>query len=211
MLNALLDLLLPRFCAGCRTQGTRWCTPCTDATDGLFTVRRAALEKRPPAHALAPYNGPARRFVIAYKDGRRELAPIMGAHFAKALLRLETRDVTMVPAPSRWSAARKRGGNHIARAAEHTAKALTNHQITAQVVPALKMAWRTRDSAGLNPIQRAANLHGALTVVRKPPPGTPVVLLDDVITTGATMAACIDALAAAGIPVAAAVSFTATI
>ncbi|HVK21270.1 MAG TPA: ComF family protein [Actinokineospora sp.] len=212
LLAAAFDLVVPRFCAGCRALGTRWCTACADATDGFLAVNRTTLEKGPPVHALAPYGGAARRFVIAYKDGRRELAPLMGDHFARGVLRLDLGpEVTLVPAPSRAAAARRRGGNHIALAATHAARVLAGHQVAAHVVPALRVARGTRDSIGLGPAARAANLRGALSVAVRPPPGAPVVLLDDVVTTGATLAASVAALDRAGVRVAAAVSFTATV
>lgn len=210
-----LDLILPRQCAGCRSPNTRWCSRCAHSTT-LRTVERSTLTT--PVYALSPYAGPARKLVLAYKDQRRELAPILGRTFAAALIRLaEERppwadDIWLIPAPSRSSAARRRGGNHMLRAATHTARALARQGIPSHVAPALAMAPRTRDSVGLTAGQRATNLYGALTVTHRnaPPPGTPAVLIDDVVTTGATAAECVRALDKADIPVAAILAFTAT-
>ncbi|WP_246477098.1 ComF family protein [Actinokineospora xionganensis] len=98
------------------------------------------------------------------------------------------------------------------RAAVHTAGELARHGMTAHVAPALRVAG-TRDSVGLTRSQRAANLRGAVSVKRgtTPPPGTPAILVDDVVTTGATAAACVRALDKADIPVVAILAFTATV
>lgn len=213
----LLGLVLPRHCAGCGTPHTRWCVPCARSTDTVRTVERGTLGT--PVYALSPYAGPARKLVIAYKDGRRELAPVLGRTFAEALLRLAedrppwAEDVWLIPAPSRPSAASRRGGNHMLLAAVHTARELARRGVPAHVAPALRMAPGTRDSAGLTPGQRTLNLRGALSVRHrdKPPAGTPVVLLDDVVTTGATAAACVRTLGKADIPVSAVLTFTATV
>ncbi|WP_460437498.1 hypothetical protein [Amycolatopsis stemonae] len=73
------------------------------------------------------------------------------------------------------------------------------------MAPALELAGGVRDAVGLDRAQRAANLAGRLRFreAGRPPPGSTVVVLDDVITTGATAAACVRALAAEGITVAA--------
>lgn len=98
-------------------------------------------------------------------------------------------------------------------AAGHTARELARRGTPAHVAPALRMAPGTRDIGGLSPAQRAANLRGALSVNHrdKPPAGTPVILLDDVVTTGATAAACVRALGKSDIPVSAVLTFTATV
>lgn len=81
---------------------------------------------------------------------------------------------------------------------------------TAVVAPALGLDSRVRDAVGLNREQRDANLAGRLRVTPDgvPPAGTPVVVLDDVVTTGATVLACADALRAVGVVVKGVVALT---
>jgi predicted amidophosphoribosyltransferase len=115
------------------------------------------------------------------------------------------RRLCLVPAPSRPSASRVRGGPHVERLAAAAAKVLSARGFEVAVAPALELASSARDAVGLGPAQRAANLAGRLRFreAGRPPPGFPVVVLDDVVTTGATAAACVRTLAAEGIAVSA--------
>ncbi|MFC5061200.1 hypothetical protein ACFPBZ_03205, partial [Actinomycetospora atypica] len=74
-----------------------------------------------------------------------------------------------------------------------------------RVLPALELTAGARDSVGHSPAARAANLAAHLRVragpLRDADRGLPVVLLDDVVTTGATAVAAARALAGAGLPV----------
>jgi predicted amidophosphoribosyltransferase len=159
--------------------------------------------------ALARYRGVARRLLIAYKErGRRDLAASLGRALAEALVVLplrKCRAVCLVPAPSRRSAARVRGGPHIERLANAAASVLAERGFEVAVAPALELSGGARDAVGLDRAERVANLAGRLRFreAGRPPPGCPVVVLDDVITTGATAAACVRALEREGIEVAA--------
>ncbi|WP_410670429.1 hypothetical protein [Amycolatopsis sp. cmx-4-68] len=115
------------------------------------------------------------------------------------------RALCLVPAPSRPSAARVRGGPHVERLANAAASVLAARGIEVVVAPALELAGGARDAVGLDRAERTANLAGRLRFRRagRPPPGFPVVVLDDVVTTGATAAACVRALGEEGIAVAA--------
>ncbi|WP_285501726.1 hypothetical protein [Actinokineospora sp. NBRC 105648] len=108
-----------------------------------------------------------------------------------------------MPAPSRGEAVRKRGGHHLVRVAEVAAAWLVGQGIDAAVAPALRFSRGARDSVGLTPGSRAANLARHLVIDPRgtPPARAPVVVLDDIVTTGATAAACARVLEAAGHPV----------
>jgi predicted amidophosphoribosyltransferase len=199
--SALVDLVLPGECAACGEPAPPWCAACRAR---LGPPSTPWLPGGPDVLAVGRYTGPLRSALLRYKErGRRDLAGPLAALLAVALDELVVSgggaDVRLVPAPSRRAAARARGGDHVLRLCRLVAAAHDG----VRVAHPLSLAGRVRDSVGLDAGQRAANLAGKVRVrqERLPPAGAVVVLVDDVITTGATLATCRKALADTGAPV----------
>ena len=199
MLDALLDLVLPRSCHGCGAPGATLCPPC-----------RARLSRRPlgawrpspcpsglpPVAALAAYDGPVKAMLLAHKEhGRLALTRPLGQAVAVVARPLVTGPLVLCPVPSARSAVRQRGYDHALRLAREAARALRpHHRVVARHL--LQPVRRVADQAGLTAAQRVANLHGALRGLPHPP--ARVLLVDDVITTGASLQEAARALSEAG-------------
>lgn len=109
--------------------------------------------------------------------------------------------VLLVPVPSSPAAVRRRGYDPVRRLAAMTVRALADRGVPTRMCPALRLADSVSDQAGLSAAARQANLAGAHAVVRRLAghvEGRHVLIVDDVVTTGATIAEATRALRAGG-------------
>lgn len=207
MLDALLDLVLPRRCDGCRSSGGALCPACRGllATEPLGLVRPSPCPAGlPPVSAHTAYDGPVKHLLLAHKErGRLQLSGVLGAALAQAASVLEPGAVVLCPVPSAVSAVRQRGYDHALRLARAAAQA-RGLPVRRLLLP----ARRTADQSGLSIAARAANMSGALRACAAP--AGRVLLVDDVMTTGATLVEASRALRAAGHEVVGAVVVAAT-
>lgn len=195
VLPDLLDLALPVSCVCCGRPGPLWCPACRPASEPA-PVSLASVAARLPVTAAGEYGGALRSALLAFKErGQRGLAGPLAGYLSDAVdvSRQRLGEVPLlVPVPSSRAAARQRGGDHLLRLA-----AEVGPQNGLQVLAALRLAGRGRDSAGLSAADRAANLAHRM---RSVPVSTdrPVLIVDDIVTTGATLAEAARALRAAG-------------
>jgi predicted amidophosphoribosyltransferase len=221
-MSGLLDLVLPVRCLGCGGADRLVCGACLQplAAPARATWPRPAPPDLPAPYAVAAYRGSVRALLLAYKeDGVVALRRPLGAALASAVWTAasvvvgDARVVRLVPVPS-GSAARRRRGDDVVRAlARSAAHALRRRGVVVDVVPALSLSRRVADSAGLTAEQRVDNLVQAFVPRRRacrPLVGAPVVLVDDIITTGATLAECARALSSVGVEACAAATVAAT-
>jgi len=196
----LTDLVLPAGCAGCadRVPGLThgFCPRCVGELEALRpapTRPTPAPPDLPPCVALGPYGGALREGLLAYKErGRHGLARPLGALLAEVVAAAvgPARSVNLVPVPDTARAARARYGDHLGRLTRHAAGRLRAAGWSVRVLRPLRALPRpdsvVLDSAGRAAAAEAAfRLRGADGV----PVAGPVVLLDDIVTTGATLAA----------------------
>ena len=200
MLADLLDLVLPRDCAGCGLPGRTLCTRCA------VLLRAPPFASRPdPAPvglprltAVATYDGAVRSVLLEHKErGRVALGRPLGRALAGAVrphlvAPPAAAAVLLVPVPSSPAAVRARGHDHARRPAAAAAR-----ELGLRSAAVLVQARRVDDQAGLGAAARAANLAGALRARRRLD-GIDVVVVDDLATTGATLTEAARALSAAG-------------
>lgn len=208
MRAAVLDalaLMLPVACAGCAEPDRAVCAACRD---GLAPRPEAVVPPLAPdllVIAGLRYEGVARRVVLALKDGdrpglARELAPALAAAARSAGERIRG-DVVVCPVPSSRSGRRRRGYRPVERLA-----VAAGLRVARLLAPARRSAPVQKR---LGAVARAANARGAFRR-RAGVAGRRVVLLDDVVTTGATLAEAARELVAGGAEVVGAVVLAAT-
>jgi predicted amidophosphoribosyltransferase len=213
---AAADLALGSACAGCGEHPGLLCPGCRVALLGPAT-RVLTVPGRPdlPLAGAATYAGPVRAVILEHKEhGRLPLAVPLGDALAVAVTALLAapggcghpahgdRPVLLVPVPSARPAVRRRGHDPVLRSARRAAGTLRRSGQRGVVAAALRHRRRVADQAGLGRRQRERNLSGSLACRRSAArltDGGCVVIVDDIVTTGATLRESARALAEAGV------------
>ncbi len=219
--RAALDLALPPLCAACRepVEGKGLCPACWsklsfitrpycerlgipfvyDPGPGILSMEAIA---DPPAYhrarAAVRFDEISRSLVhgLKYND-RLELAPLMGRWLANAGRDLLADADALVPVPLHW---RRRWARRFNQSAI-LAAAISAESGVPVASTALKRVKPTAQQVGLSRTQRAANVQGAFRVPAEGKvevAGRRLVLVDDVLTSGATVEGCAQALLRAG-------------
>lgn len=200
----ILDLLLPPACAGCgRSAGTLLCGVCrsrlrvpSDPVD-RFVVADAGVivgERLRLAMAAYAYEGPMRRALAALKyGGASRVAPVLAELAAPTLDRLRaiSGEGVLVPVPVHAERLAARGYDQAALLA-----VALGRQALMPVVPALIRVRATTKQHRLDRGARLRNLRGAFATTERPP--RVAVVVDDIVTTTATLESCATVLHEAG-------------
>lgn len=183
----LLEASLPPMCAACDDAGREpFCRICAEALlpGGPVDVPGAVA-----AHARWLYGGPAAEAIQALKyGGQWSLGRPLGAAMAEALPSLPPVDV-VVPVPVGRDRLVDRGFNQARELARGIPRPVRARALVRRAGPS---------QVGLDRAARLANLERAICAGPEPVKGARVLLVDDVITTGATAEAAIRALLGAG-------------
>jgi predicted amidophosphoribosyltransferase len=204
----MLDLVLPLECGGCGMPSIRWCAACARQLavrpdePHLITPR---VDPGVPVLSLGRYAAARREAIVAVKEhGRADLIAPLAVALQAGLERLLTWGVvgtplTVVPAPTRRSAARRRGGDPVSR----IARAATADLRDVDVVQALRLRALVRDSVGLSGADRQRNIAGRVKLTKPAEVlANDVLVVDDIVTTGATSSESVRILRIAGAQVA---------
>ncbi|MFE1444061.1 ComF family protein [Streptomyces sp. NPDC058739] len=197
----LTDLVLPGECGGCGRPRTMLCPECRAVLGGVAPRRVRPVPEPaglPAVHAAVPYADEVRAVLLAHKErGALSLARPLGTALAGAVRAglgpapgRRGLPVLLVPVPSRRAAVRARGHDPARRIALAAAVRLRRAGTPARVLSVLRQRRAVADQAGLNSRRRQENLAGALAVARGGAGllrGGAVVLVDDLMTTGASL------------------------
>ncbi len=162
--------------------------------DGRCPLCRLGITGFDAAYSFGSFEDELRELIHVFKYGRvQTLAGPLGRLLALALPREEQFDV-IVPMPLHWMRRWTRGFNQSELLAREIAQ-----RTALPVRNAMKRSKRTKPQAGLTNAKRRDNVRGAFRVKRPAAVrGLRVLLVDDVMTTGATASACARALKTAG-------------
>lgn len=220
----LAGLVLPMGCAGCGLARARdrLCEECSSVLEGAVPRRvwpSQVPSGLPRVYGALTYADEVRAALLAHKErGALRLAAPLGAALAGAVrmashgaratgprtpvrartsLRPPGTPVTLVPVPSARRAVAGRGHDPVRRMALAAARTLRGEGMPVRVLSVLRQRRTVADQAGLTAAQRAVNVAGALEAV----PGSErllaegeIVLVDDLMTTGASLAEAARAL-----------------
>ncbi|MFB7917765.1 ComF family protein [Streptomyces sp. NPDC056061] len=204
-------LVLPASCGGCGRPRVELCEECrADLYGGMPRRVRPVPEPSglPVVHAAAAYENTVRAVLLAHKErGALGLAGALGTALAGAVRAGAgggragaAGAVLLVPVPSARRAVAARGHDPMRRIALAAAGELRRRGVVARAVPVLRQRRAVFDQAGLGARQRRENLAGALEAVaggERLLAAGQVVLVDDLLTTGASLTEAARAIGAA--------------
>lgn len=207
------------------------CVVCGGAARTICRVCRLLLAPDPwevdaRVTAARPYDEATARLVVAWKErGWWALTPDLALLLAAAVVVALGRGagpwaagsagrgvgpwaakgtaVDLVPVPTSRRNRRRRGRDHAVELGRAAASALAVQGVDARLVRGLRLRRQTVDQASLHAAERRRNVSGAFAARPVRWSGGPVVLVDDVTTTGATLSAATRALEVAGVSVSA--------
>ena len=212
----IAGLVLPVDCAGCGHPRTELCERCRGLLGGAASVRRVGPSPEPPGlppvYAAGRYGDEVRAVVLAHKErGALGLARPLGAALAGAVVRAAGRPnpraaasrppLVLVPVPSSRRAVAQRGHDATARIARAAARELRRQGVPARAAAVLRQRRPVVDQTLLAAGGRLANLSGALEAARTVGPlfaAGPVIVVDDLMTTGASLTVAARAVTVAG-------------
>jgi len=185
-----LDLIYPPRCGGCDNRGTLLCPECRRTIRGPGESALAVPEIDLLVYAGA-FEGPLRKAIHKFKYQSdtplaKRLAGLLTGRITRHLATTwrEGEPPTLVPVPLHAAKRRERGYNQAELLARHIAK-----ETGLRMDLGLVRVKETRSQVGLSGREREANVDGAFEWRHEKAPRT-VILVDDVCTTGATLAEC---------------------
>ncbi len=190
--SALSQLLFPSRCFGCQELGPSICSDCRSSWHShYYRTKFDSLT----VHSSLLYTPTASKIILAAKEsGMKKADELIIDALCLALQRskLDTRLSRLVPIPSSKLSQRRRGRSFIVDLVEGI-----SHKTGIEMIDCLELSRRVKDQSGLHRQERATNLAGAFRLSSQV--RGELILVDDVVTTGATLREAFRAVNSQGI------------
>ena len=208
-LKSLKELVFTKLCISCAAPGYWLCPSCLSAWN--TSVKKNSIDGK-PIYFKSDYTSKTASVILAAKEGNDLNAIALLASAISQSITFSIADlglcevITLITIPSSPSAIRKRGRDHINILAEYIQRDLQEKSVTANYAPILFQKKSIKDQSQLSSQQRMDNTKGKFAVKSCEIPQGAVYLIDDLITTGASILEGVRALSEAKITIAAGVT-----
>ncbi|GAB4508861.1 MAG: ComF family protein [Anaerolineae bacterium] len=194
--NDLLDLVFPPRCVGCERVDTLWCPRCeADLVAYPFELTTRQIGRLAVVAATGTYQDKLQDAIQALKYYNvRSLKDPLTQRLMRAVMLLDWQPELIIPVPLHPNRQKTRGFNQ----AHLLAAALADHTGQDYRPEAIQRTRDTRPQVGLKARERLENVKDAFHAEQNAVEGRSILLIDDVCTTGATLAACAQAVRLAG-------------
>jgi len=203
-IHSLKELIYPNICLSCGKTGAKICHNCSKYW--LAKPNKSKIENN-YLFFVATYDESTSPIILAAKEsGSREAVKLIARSIACsisfAISNLDiSKPINLITIPSQLSAIRKRGRDHIKDLVLEVMIQLDQQNIDAIYLPILKPIKKIKDQSNLNGLQRKENMSHAFIAKSSQISQSAVILIDDLVTTGASVQEGVRALAEAKITI----------
>ena len=201
---SLKDLLYPRFCISCQKYGDFICLKCE--ASWLVTPRKTKVVGI-DHYFVEDYNEYSARIILASKERGNKIAINFLAKAVARSIKFAVSEkkfrsqIDLVCIPSQKNVIRNRGRDHISDLISQVIIELSEMGFAAKYLPILSLAKKSKDQSTLNSRERLVNMRNAFIVNNSLISQDGIFLIDDLITTGASIKEGVRALGEAKITV----------
>lgn len=196
-LKPLLQLIYTPNCLICLAAGSAICSRCKSGWQQDVKVGKVA---KMPLYFSNFYNPETAKIILTAKENGNQLAKDLLASsivnsLRRAIIDLNlVGEIALVGIPSSSTAIRKRGRNHINDLVDDVVKISKTYGLSIINLPILRISKKVKDQSNLNKLQRMQNMSGAYLANHSESAFKNLIIVDDLITTGASIQEGIRAL-----------------